>query len=85
MHVRYDEEMAVNITIRSVPDEVRGVLAERARSEGRSLQEYLSRELASLAARPSVNDVLARARQGARELPSLSPGDVARAIDADRR
>lgn len=50
------------ITIRNVPDSVRDELAARAARSGRSLQEYLAGELTRLASRPSVDDVVARAR-----------------------
>ncbi|MGI8681550.1 MAG: FitA-like ribbon-helix-helix domain-containing protein, partial [Mycobacteriales bacterium] len=52
----------MTITIRNVPDEVRDELAARAERSGRSLQEYLAAQLAELASRPSVEDVVARAR-----------------------
>jgi plasmid stability protein len=51
-----------SITIRNVPDDVRDELAGRAARAGRSLQEQLLAELIDLARRPSVEDVLARAR-----------------------
>lgn len=53
----------VALTIRNVPDEVRDELAARAARSGRSLQEYLAATLTELASRPSVEDVVARARQ----------------------
>ena len=77
--------MAVNITIRAVPDEVRATLAARASAEGRSLQEYLSRELASIASKPSLNEVLAMARHNAVGLPPTSMGEILEDIHADRR
>ncbi|MCA1831693.1 MAG: hypothetical protein ABR548_06825 [Actinomycetota bacterium] len=55
--------MAVSITIRNVPDDVRDVLAARAARAGRSLQEQLRAELVDLARRPTVEDVIARARE----------------------
>jgi plasmid stability protein len=54
--------MGVAITIRDVPDEVRDELAARARRAGKSLQEYLRGMLTDTVARPSVDDVIARAR-----------------------
>jgi antitoxin FitA len=78
--------MTVAITIRNVPDEVRDELAARAARSGRSLQEYLLRQLASLAARPSVEDVVARARTRARATGArLDPDQIVAARDADRR
>ena len=76
----------VALTIRNVPDEVRDELAARAARSGRSLQEYLATLLAELAAKPSVDDVLARARERARTTgSSVSVEDILAARDADRR
>jgi plasmid stability protein len=52
----------VAITVRNVPDATRDELAARAARAGQSLQEYLRELLVSTAAKPSVNDVIARAR-----------------------
>ena len=52
----------VAITVRDVPDAVRDELASRAARSGKSLQEYLRGELEALAARPTLDDLLARAR-----------------------
>lgn len=54
--------MSVAITVRGVPNEVRDELAARAARTGKSLQEYLRGMLLEAAARPSVEDVIARAR-----------------------
>jgi antitoxin FitA len=76
----------VALTIRNVPDEVRDELAARAARSGRSLQEYLATLLTELAARPAVEDVLARARERARTTGSrVSVEDILSARDADRR
>jgi plasmid stability protein len=78
--------MSVAITIRNVPDEVRDELAARAAKTGRSLQEYLLRQLADLASRPSVEDVVARARARTRATQTyLDPDEILAARDADRR
>jgi plasmid stability protein len=78
--------MAVAITIRDVPDEVRDELAARAARSGRSLQEYLRGMLLETAARPTVDDVVARARArvtatGVR----VDASAILAARDADRR
>lgn len=65
--------MPISITIRDVPDDVRDVLAARAAREGRSLQEHLRAELIELARRPSVSEVLARARARAEATGSRLP------------
>lgn len=77
--------MAISITIRDLPNETRDVLAARAARSGRSLQEYLSRELILLASRPSVDEALDVIRARARAFPPLEIGDVLGALDADRR
>lgn len=74
------------ITIRDVPSDVRDELAARAARSGRSLQEYLVRQLIELASRPSVDDVVARARERARLTGTrLSTRDIVAARDADHR
>jgi antitoxin FitA len=78
--------MPISITVRDVPDEARDVLAARAARAGKSLQEYLRGMLVATAARPDVEDVIARAR--ARVDATGSRIDVATildALDADRR
>jgi antitoxin FitA len=76
----------VALTIRNVPDEVRDELAARAARSGRSLQEYLAAALTELATRPSVEDVLARARERVMTTGSrVSVEDILSARDADRR
>lgn len=54
--------MASTITIRNVPEPTRNVLAARAAAEGKSLQEYMLGQVNDLAARPTVAEVVARAR-----------------------
>jgi len=53
--------MGRNIQIRDVPDGVHRVLATRAAAAGLSLTAYLRAELARMAERPPVAEVLARA------------------------
>ena len=77
--------MPVTITIRAVPDDVRDTLAARAAQAGKSLQEYLSGELAALASRPSSIEAVARARLRARAYPVIGPADILSDLDADRR
>ena len=76
----------VAVTVRDVPDGVRDELAARAAHAGQSLQEYLRGMLVNAAAKPTVDDVLARARTrvavtGGR----LDPAATLQARDADRR
>ena len=78
--------MAVAITVRDVPDEVRDELAARAARAGQSLQEYLRAMLVHATARPPVADVIARARArvDATEV-RISAESIVAARDADRR
>ncbi len=80
------QRMGVAITIRDVPAEVRDELAGRAARSGRSLQEYLRAFLVDAAAKPSVDDVItrARARVNATGVRVDAEALVA-ARDADRR
>lgn len=78
--------MSVAITVRDVPNEVRDELAGRAARSGMSLQEYLRRMLVQTAARPALDDVIARARSrvdatGVR----VDRDSILAARDADRR
>ncbi|MDQ2757346.1 MAG: hypothetical protein M3Y71_12415 [Actinomycetota bacterium] len=54
--------MSKVVTIRDVPDDVRDELAARAARAGKSLQEYLRGALVDMVSRPSLDDVMARAR-----------------------
>ncbi|MGH9063189.1 MAG: FitA-like ribbon-helix-helix domain-containing protein [Acidimicrobiales bacterium] len=78
--------MAVGITVRDVPDEVRDELAARAAASGRSLQEYLRAHLIELAASPDVDVLVARIqeRKSATGGP-LPPDRILGHRDADRR
>ena len=55
--------MAIQITIRDVPEKVRDVLAARAALQGKSMQEYLRAELERLAERPSIDAWLEQVRK----------------------
>lgn len=78
--------MSVAITVRDVPDQVRDELASRAARAGMSLQEYLRTMLVQSTARPSVDDVIARARSrvGATGV-HVDAASILAARDADRR
>jgi plasmid stability protein len=81
----YHDGMPVSITIRNVPDEVRDELAARAARSGRSLQEFLLRQLADLAVKPSVEEFVSRARGRARASGiELSAQQILADRDADR-
>jgi plasmid stability protein len=76
----------VAVTVRDVPDAVRDELAARAARQGQSLQEYLRSLLVHAAQKPTVADVLARARvRVAATGVHLDPAVTVAAKDADRR
>lgn len=74
------------VTIRDVPDRVRDELAARAARSGQSLQEYLKAILVHSASRPTLDEVLARARARVRATGvQVDAQDTLVARDADRR
>lgn len=78
--------MSVAIIVRDVPDEVRDTLAARATRQGQSLQEYLRGMLVEIAARPAVDDIVARARARVRVTGArVDAESILAARDADRR
>lgn len=78
--------MGVAVTVRDVPDEVRDELAARAARVGKSLQEYVRGMLIDAAARPPVEDVIARARaRVATTGVRVDTEAILAARDADRR
>jgi len=78
--------MGVVITVRDVPDGVRDELAARAARSGKSLQEYLRGMLIETAARPPVEDVIARARaRVAATGTRVDAASILAARDAERR
>ncbi len=84
-HLLYFAAVAVTITIRKVPDDVRDELAARAARAGRSLQEHLLAELIDLASRPSVDAWLQRTRDRARVTGTrLSRKRILSHLDAER-
>ena len=78
--------MSVSITIRNVPNETRNELAARAARSGKSLQEYLKGMLVETASRPTLDEVVARARARVSATKVEIPRDeILAAIHADRR
>ncbi|MBB5164519.1 hypothetical protein [Mycobacterium sp. AZCC_0083] len=76
----------VAITVRDIPDGVRDELAARAARAGQSLQEYLRGLLVATADKPTVDDVLARARaRVAATGIRVGADDILTNRDADRR
>lgn len=78
--------MSVVITVREVPNAVRDELAARAARSGRSLQEYLRGMFEEAAARPTAEDVIARARARVEATGvRVDAAATLAALDADRR
>ncbi len=74
-----------SITIRDVPQETRDILAARAARAGQSLQEHLKGELINLAEKPTVAEVLQRARARARTTQSyVAVEEILSDLDAER-
>ena len=55
--------MAVQITIRGIPESVRDELAVRASLQRQSMQEFLRGELERIASRPSVDEWVREIRE----------------------
>ncbi len=78
--------MAIQITIRDVPETVRDELAARAARQGKSMQEFLRGELERLASRPSIEAWLETVRERKHAARSrVSVQQIVRHRDADRR
>jgi plasmid stability protein len=75
--------MAGLVQIRDVPDDARRALKARAAARGESFNEFLRKLLIEEAARPTVREVLERARSRS-ERSDVSSVDVIRA-DRDGR
>lgn len=77
--------MAVQITIRGVPEEVRDELAMRASLQCQSMQEFLRCELERIASRPSVGAWLQDVRNRKRGTKTrIPPSRILRVRDVDR-
>ena len=71
-----------NVQIREVPDHVHNELVRRAERAGQSLQQYLSAQLASIAATPTLDDVLERIES--RTKGQLSKADAVSTLKEER-
>ena len=69
------------LQVRNVPEDVHAELRRRAQAAGVSLSEYVLRELERVAARPPIEEVLARS--ASRRL-DISMADVVKTIRAER-
>lgn len=78
--------MAVAVTVRDVPQDVRDELAARAARKGQSLQEYLRARLIAEASKPAVDDLIEEIRRYASIGGSaLDVGRILADREADRR
>ena len=74
------------LTIRSVPDGVRDMLASRAAARRQSMQEYVLSELERIAAVPSIEEWLDGVRQRkALSETRIGAADILGARDEDRK
>ena len=71
-----------NVQVRDVPDHVHEALVRRAEQAGQSLQHFLAAQLASIAATPTMDEMLKRIEQ--RPKGRLSAESAIEAIDAER-
>lgn len=74
-----------SITIRDVPADVRDKLAARAATEGRSMQQYLVKELTRLVDRPTNREIFERANRRARRAGlDITSEEILEALKGDR-
>lgn len=71
-----------NVQVRDVPEEVHDALVRRAERAGQSLQQFLSAQLALIAATPTIDEMLERLE--GRPRGRLSAKGAIEAIDAER-
>ena len=77
--------MAVQITIRGVPESVRDELASRAALQRQSMQEFLRGELERIASRPSVDEWVREVRDRKAAMGThVQTSAILAARDADR-
>ena len=77
--------MAVQITIRGVPEEVRDALAMKAALKRQSMQEFLRGELERIAAKPSIDSLLQEVRRCKEAAGTrIPPKEILAERDADR-
>ena len=78
--------MAIQITIRNVPESVRDELAARAARRHQSMQEFLKQELIRIAERPSIDEWMEHVRERKAAADSRVPRkSILKHRDAARR
>lgn len=73
------------IQLRNVPDDLHRKLKIRAIEANLTLSDYLIREVAAVAERPTLDDLLARIRERGSETLTESSADAVRAERESRR
>jgi plasmid stability protein len=81
--IRMHNESMPNVLIRDLDPVVHARLTARAEQEGRSLQQYLSAELAKLASRSTFEEVFTDI-DASGETVELSPDEIVRAVRRGR-
>lgn len=71
--------MTTTIEIRNVPEALHQRLETRAALAGKSLSDYLLREISRLAAQPTPDELRARLRRRPKATVSVSPAEAVRA------
>ena len=86
MRCWHTTSMAVSVTIRNVPQQVRDELAARAARTGKSLQEYLLGEITEMASQPELHELILHARERVDTTGSrLNAAAILDHLDEDRR
>jgi len=80
----YAEGMSKMIQVRNVPDSVHGKLKARAAREGMSLSDFLKKELARTAERPTMREWLEDARLATPIRNKKSPAQIIRELRGSR-
>lgn len=71
-----------NVQVRDVPNDVHEALVRRAEAAGQSLQQFLAGQLATIAATPTIDEILDRIEH--RDKGRLSARDAVAAIEQER-
>jgi plasmid stability protein len=70
--------MPTMIQIRHVPDRLHRKLKARAAQEGKSLSDYLLREIQRITERPTMEEILGRLKRLPPVNPRVSPAQIIR-------
>ena len=80
----YAWDLSKMIQVRDVPEHLHGTLKSRAAREGMSLSDFLKKELARVAERPTMQEWLERTQQGKPIRAKQSPAQVIRELRDSR-